>query len=49
MDGTVNVLDLILVNQHLGETGTPGWIPEDVNADGVINVLDSILVSQHFS
>jgi len=49
MDGTVNVLDLILVGQDFGEIGTPGWIREDVNGDGVINVLDMILVAQHIS
>ena len=48
-DGTVNVLDIILITQHFGETGTPGWIQEDINNDGVINVLDTILVGQHLS
>jgi hypothetical protein len=48
-DGFVNVLDLILVGQHLGETGPPGWIPEDINADGQINVLDMILIGQHWT
>ena len=43
-DGRVNVLDLVLVGQHIGETSTPGWIPEDVNVDGVINVLDMVFV-----
>ena len=47
-DGTVNVLDMILIGQHWGETGTPGWIPEDVNRDGAINVLDMILIGQHW-
>ena len=47
MDGTVNVLDIILITQNYSETGTPGWIREDVNNDGVINVLDAILVGQH--
>ena len=49
MDGSVNILDIILVTQNLGETGTPGWIREDVNDDGVINVQDAILVGQHFN
>ena len=48
-DGCINVLDLILVGQHWGETGAPGWIREDVNEDGVINVLDLILVGQHWA
>ncbi len=46
-DGLINVLDLILVAQHLGEDVSSN--PQaDVNGDGVINVLDLILVAQHF-
>ncbi len=41
-DGFVNILDMILVGQHFGETGAPGWIPEDVNCDGVIDVRDML-------
>ena len=48
MNGCINVLDLILVGQHFGETGEHGWIREDVNPDGVINVLDLIIIGQHF-
>ncbi|RKU20646.1 hypothetical protein C6503_05590 [Candidatus Poribacteria bacterium] len=45
-DGRVNVLDLILVAQHLG--GDASSNPQvDVNDDGVINVLDLIVVAQH--
>ena len=49
MDGAVNVLDMISVSQHMGETGTPGWIRQDVNGDGVINVLDEIAIGQHWT
>ncbi len=48
-DGKVDVADMVLVSQHFGETGVPGWIPEDVLQDGVVNVLDLILVGQHFT
>jgi hypothetical protein len=48
-DGTVNVLDMIRVAQHFGETGAPGWIQEDVNNDGVIDVLDLIAIGQDFT
>ena len=41
-DGFVNILDMILVGQHFGETGAPGWIPEDVNCDGVIDMRDML-------
>ncbi len=45
-DGVVNVLDIIRVAQHWGETGANGWIQEDINENGTINVLDVILVGQ---
>ena len=42
-DGTINVLDLLLVSQHFG-TATG-----DVNGDGTTNILDLTLVAQQFS
>jgi hypothetical protein len=48
-DGLVNVLDVISIAQHLGETGANGWIPQDVNENGTINVLDVILVGQNWT
>ena len=45
-DGQVNVLDLILVAQYLGEDASVN--PRaDVNGDGTINVLDLIVVAQN--
>jgi hypothetical protein len=48
-DGVVNILDLILIAQHWGETGANGWIPEDVNSDGTINILDINVVAQRWT
>jgi hypothetical protein len=48
-DGHVNVLDMILIGQYWGQTGSPGWIPEDVIEDGEINVLDMIIIGQHWT
>jgi len=48
-DGNVNVLDMIRVGQHWGQTSSPGWIAEDVKKDGVINVLDMIIIGQHWT
>ena len=45
-DGVVNVLDLVLVAQHLGETA-PSNSKVDVNGDGIVNILDLILIAQH--
>ena len=42
-DGTINVLDLILVSRHFGTTAG------DVNADGTTNILDLTLVANSFS
>lgn len=39
-DGCIDVLDVILVGQHFGETGAPGWIAEDVTQNGIVNALD---------
>jgi hypothetical protein len=49
MDGSVNVLDLILIAEDFGQPGTPGWIREDVNSDGVVNIEDLIIVGQHWT
>ena len=45
-DGRTNVLDLVLVAQHLGSAASVK-IPVDVNDDGVVNVLDLVIVAQH--
>ncbi len=41
-DGTVNILDLVLVSSNFGQTGENR---ADVNGDGVVNVLDLVIVS----
>jgi hypothetical protein len=48
-DGLCTILDLVMVSNHYGATGSFGWIREDVDNNGVINVLDISLVSDHFS
>ena len=45
-DGSVNILDLILIASDLGNTGTN--LAADVNGDGVVNILDLILVAGMF-
>ncbi len=45
-DGSVNVLDLVVIASELGNTGIN--LAVDVNGDGVINVLDLILVAGMF-
>ncbi|ACV62796.1 Pyrrolo-quinoline quinone [Desulfofarcimen acetoxidans DSM 771] len=48
-DGSVNVQDIILVGQHFGESGTPGWSNFDINRDGKVDVLDMIAIGQYFT
>ncbi|MFC1866462.1 putative Ig domain-containing protein [Chloroflexota bacterium] len=48
-DNYTNVLDMIRIGQHWGETGVVGWIAEDVNEDETVNVLDMILIGQNWT
>ena len=45
-DGSVNVLDLILIASDLGKSGVN--IVVDVNRDGVVSILDLVLVAGTF-
>ena len=54
-DGVVNILDLVSVASHLGESSEKGdacgpndCIPGDVNWDGIVNILDLVLVASAF-
>ncbi len=48
-DGMVNILDIIGIAQHWGETGVNDWIREDVNNDGTIDILDITIVGQNWT
>ena len=44
-DGIVDIFDLSSVAIHYGETGSPGWIPQDLSGpsnepDGIIDIWD---------
>ena len=43
-DGTVDILDLVLVASRFGQTDPKA----DVNADGTVNILDLTLIAQNF-
>lgn len=47
-NGQVDVGDLVIVGNHFGETGTPGWIQCDFNNNGQIDVGDLVIVGNHF-
>ena len=43
-DGTVNILDLVLVSSRFGQADADA----DVNGDGVVNILDLTLIAGNF-
>ena len=45
-DGLVNILDLVLVAQNMGQPISVNS-RTDVNGDGTVNILDLVLVAQH--
>ncbi len=45
-DGHVNILDIVVVSQNLGQS-EPDNPRTDVNGDGAVNILDIVLISQH--
>ncbi|MBN2098199.1 MAG: PKD domain-containing protein [Dehalococcoidia bacterium] len=47
-DHVCNICDVVVMGLHWGETGDPGWIPEDVNNDGVIDMLDVKVIGLHW-
>ena len=47
-DNCVDEGDMLCVYARCGQTGSPGWIREDVKQDGRIDVLDMILIGQHW-
>lgn len=47
IDGYCNILDLLHIAFHLGQSGQNGWIREDFDKNGRIQILDLVLVSHH--
>ena len=45
-DGTVNILDLVLVANEFGQSGED--LKGDLNRDGTVNILDLVIVASHF-
>ena len=45
-NGTVNILDLVLVANHFGEAGQ--GVTGDIDKNGTVNILDLVLVANHF-
>jgi hypothetical protein len=49
VDGSANVLDMVLVGQQWSQNGLTAWIREDTNEDGTVSVLDMIIIGQHWT
>ena len=47
-DGSCNIIDFVLIANHFGDSGPPGWIREDVDNNGLINTLDIVAVSNNY-
>ncbi len=47
-DHVINIGDVVKIGLVWGQTGTPGWIPEDLNKDGYINIGDVVVVGLHW-
>jgi hypothetical protein len=47
-DGSCNILDIVLIANHLEESGTPGWIREDTDKNGNIDIYDIIFISNYY-
>lgn len=47
-DHVCNIGDVVKVGLHWGETGAPGWIPEDVSPNGAINIGDVVVIGLYW-
>lgn len=45
-DGKIDIIDLNRFSFVLGDTGSPGWIREDVMPDGVVDYFDILMVAR---
>jgi len=43
-DHSCDASDVVKIGLRWGQTGTPGWVPEDLNNDGTINICDVVVV-----
>jgi hypothetical protein len=48
-DGRNTILDKVLISVKYGQTGTPGWIREDINNNGIVDMIDLNYDSNHYN
>jgi hypothetical protein len=47
-DYVINIGDVVAIGLRWGQSGTPGWIPQDVNRDGTVNIGDVVVIGLHW-
>ena len=47
-DHICTIGDVVKIGLKWGQTGSAGWIPEDVSPDGVINIGDVVVIGLHW-
>jgi hypothetical protein len=47
-DGYIDDIDVQRIEAAYGQTGPPGWIPEDIVTDGVINLYDMVICTSNY-
>lgn len=47
-DHNCNIGDVVKVGLKWGQTGSPGWIPEDVSPNGAINIGDVVVIGLYW-
>lgn len=49
VDGFVDIIDLLMISNHYAESGSAGWIREDVDNDGIVSISDFLFVSNRYN
>jgi len=47
-DFVVNIIDLVILRQHYGESTTEPYPRYDMNKDGIVNIMDLVTLKQHY-
>ena len=47
-DFVVNIIDLVILRQHYGESTSEPYPRYDMNKDGIVNIMDLVTLKQHY-
>lgn len=48
-DGIYTILDNVLISVRYGQTGSQGWVREDVDNNGLINMVDLVCYLDYYN